>query len=211
MLRKRTESRNWDAIAKLTAADNVKIIAIIFVLQSHPPHFSPRAIRADFSLSRPREANSCEEKTAHMGKKIKILSNIQLWALWLCFSSLPPKRRMQRGPDELQHVSKRCSSLSTSTQQKCQRATQTRTTSTHFSPTSRTYRPAREVPILPFLLKVWQHFAVEIILVQQRLDPVCVVLQVLQQHLQVPAQPHVGTNFSNWHLQRVQKSVMFAV
>lgn len=27
--------------------------------QTHPPHFSPKAMSADFNLSRPREANSC--------------------------------------------------------------------------------------------------------------------------------------------------------
>lgn len=51
-----------------------------------------------------------------------------------------------------------------------------------------THRPAWKRPHVPFLLKVQQHFAVELILVQQRFDPVGVVLQVLQQHLQIPAQ-----------------------
>lgn len=47
----------------------------------------------------------------------------------------------------------------------------------------RTYRPAWKRPTVPFLFKVCQHFAVQIILVQQGLDPVCVVLQILQEHL----------------------------
>lgn len=51
-----------------------------------------------------------------------------------------------------------------------------------------THRPARKRPVLPLFLKVGQDFPVELVLVQQRLDPVRVVLQVLQQHLQVPAQ-----------------------
>lgn len=53
----------------------------------------------------------------------------------------------------------------------------------------RTYWPARKGPVVPFFLKVGQHFAVEVVLVQQGFDPVGVVLQVLQQHLQVSAQP----------------------
>lgn len=52
-----------------------------------------------------------------------------------------------------------------------------------FKPDRRTYRPAWEGPAVPFLFKVCQHFAIEIILVQQGFDPVCVVLQILQEHL----------------------------
>lgn len=52
-----------------------------------------------------------------------------------------------------------------------------------FKPDRRTYRPAWERPTVPFLFKVYQHFAKEIVLVQQGLDPVCVVLQILQEHL----------------------------
>lgn len=51
----------------------------------------------------------------------------------------------------------------------------------------RTHRPAWEVANVPFFLKVGEHFVVELILVQQRFDSVRVVLQVLQQHLEVPA------------------------
>lgn len=54
-------------------------------------------------------------------------------------------------------------------------------------PNKETYRPAWKSPHLPFFLKVRQHFAVQLVLVQQRFDPVRVVLQVLQQHLQIPA------------------------
>lgn len=51
----------------------------------------------------------------------------------------------------------------------------------------KTHRPAGEVAVVPFLLKIGEHFVVELVLVQQGLDAVGVVLQVLQQHLQVPA------------------------
>lgn len=40
----------------------------------------------------------------------------------------------------------------------------------------RTYRPAWEGPIVPLFLKVCQHFVIEIVLVLQRFNPVCVVL-----------------------------------
>lgn len=56
-----------------------------------------------------------------------------------------------------------------------------------------TYRPAWKRPIVPFLFKVQQHFAVELVLVQQRFDPVGVVLQILQQHLQIPAHTFTST------------------
>lgn len=64
----------------------------------------------------------------------------------------------------------------------------TKTPTVTFKLDRRTYRPAWERPTVPFLFKVCQHSAVEIILVQQGLDPVCVVLQILQEHLQIPAQ-----------------------
>lgn len=50
-----------------------------------------------------------------------------------------------------------------------------------------THRPARKSAVLPLLLKVHQHFPVQLVLIQQRLHSVCVTLQVIQQHLQVPA------------------------
>lgn len=67
------------------------------------------------------------------------------------------------------------------------RTTTRPTITTYEEPDRRTYRPSWKSPHLPFFLKVRQHFAVQLVLVQQRFDPVCVVLQVLQQHLQIPA------------------------
>lgn len=61
----------------------------------------------------------------------------------------------------------------------------------------KTHRPAWEVANVPFLLKVGEHFVVELVLVQQRLDAVRVVLQVLEQHLQVPATTTASS--VKWH------------
>ncbi len=33
--------------------------------RTHPPHLSPKAMRADFNLSRPRDASSCRDYTKH--------------------------------------------------------------------------------------------------------------------------------------------------
>lgn len=60
----------------------------------------------------------------------------------------------------------------------------------------RTHRPAWEIANVPFLLKVGEHFVVELVLVQQRLDSVRVVLQVLQQHLQVPEPTRASSQVS---------------
>jgi hypothetical protein len=38
------------------------------MLIAYPPHFRPRAIRADFNLSRPREANSSQEEKAERSR-----------------------------------------------------------------------------------------------------------------------------------------------
>lgn len=120
-------------------------------------------------------------------KNTLILVMCQRWFV------LPPRKKKQRGPDEHLHVSKRYSPLSTeiwnkqNTQNKSEETLPKPTASSHTDPTTTTHRPAWKGPALPLFLKLWQHFAVELVLVEQRFDTVCVVLQVLQQHLQIPA------------------------
>lgn len=65
-----------------------------------------------------------------------------------------------------------------------------------------THRPPWEVADVPFLFKVGEHFVVEFVLVQQGLDAVRVVLQVLQQHLQVPATT-TATSSVKWYMMLV--------
>jgi len=153
-------------------------------MNSHPPHFSPNAMRADFNLSRPKEANSCGKEQHQLRCEEATLVVFFLIKDTRALNVLPPKKKRPRGPDELQHVSKHCSSLSTVI--KTQIKTVRRNVRPRLQPPShvkRTHRPAREGPVVPFLFKFYQHFPIQLVLVQQRFDPVCVVLQVLQQHL----------------------------
>lgn len=57
-----------------------------------------------------------------------------------------------------------------------------------------THGPAGKAPVLPLLVKLAQHFAIQLILIQEGLHPVSIVLQVLQQHLQVPGQKTGNVN-----------------
>lgn len=51
---------------------NIPYIMILYYLwalsSKVPPHFNPRAIRADFNLSKPSDANSSQEKKADKSK-----------------------------------------------------------------------------------------------------------------------------------------------
>lgn len=105
---------------------------------AYPPHFSPNAMRADFNLSRPKEANSCRKDQEDDRLKSVPVNRVQVRNIAGTFrrchsymrdttmspcvgtNSLPPRKRKQRGPDELQHVSKHCSPLSTRKTQKGQ-------------------------------------------------------------------------------------------
>lgn len=48
----------------------------------YPPHFSPRASKADFNLSSPREANSCSVKVNN-NEREAIKKNIQYGCMFI--------------------------------------------------------------------------------------------------------------------------------
>lgn len=80
---------------------NYFFINLSFHYLSYPPHFSPNAIRADFNLSRPSEANSCVKEEIDYQQRHKwacsVTINEMKWKKYevLNFFYLPRRKSRQ--------------------------------------------------------------------------------------------------------------------